>query len=728
MWIPATAAHASSFPGTNGPIVFDQTTGPGVNCTTPCTTAIAVANADGSQVHTLTSPPANQSDIDPRVSADGKWIVFERTGFSFNFPGGASTVTHAMIMRANGSDLTDLTAGIGDDVFNPSFLPAGNAVVFELFDPSSGQFGQSHGIFEKAVTLPSTGAPTTGTTTQITTGIDSDPTVRADGHELAFIREASDASSASIYLCTLPSCAAPSQLTTHNEDGRPDFSPDGNEIVFERSNGLFEVSSGGGTPVQLATSPSGKRYERPSFSPDGQQIVFDENMFTVGPGGSPTHSLLTMAATPGATPTVIPGLAGTPTVANADPDWGVATPAPVPRPTSTVLKCSPSTFALGAQTTCTATVTDVGSGTRSSPGGTVAFFSNDPNGSFGSSNTCTLAGSTPGVSSCSATFTPSQVGGDQLTASYGGEVPLDPSSTHGSSAGNFTITVTQAAPAQTTTTTTTTSSTPPPTPPAPPQAPTVLTSGVTEVCGVAGVLPCPPPGPPGDVALHLEGTVNPNGSPVYDCEFTYPDPTGERSIGFADLCKFVNQDGKVVTVSPANPIVGSSPVTVFSDDIHILVGLLYHFQLSARNAIGAGTGDFKTYEQVQVPGVATVDVPQLGGPVASAQSAAGTALTSSIPLPGPAKQVTETVTTAAIARLARVARVNGVVLGQAVKRHVKAGHVTLHVQFSNHKLLARIRKALHRAHKQTVPATITIIVKLAHGAPVRVVQHIKLRF
>ncbi len=424
----ASSAGASAFPGSNGRIVFDQTTGTGINA--PTSTQIVSANADGSGQHVLTS---GQPAIDPRVSADGKWIVFVRCCFpsSVNSP----SAGHVMIMRADGSDVTDLsllaTPNIESTPFNdtdPSLSPDGGTVVFERTNISQ---AQDIGIFKMSVALPSSGAPSAGAATQITNGTDFSPTVSSDG-KLAFARTASDGNSASIYLapsiCAYP-CTTARQLTSPGSSGssyydHPDFSPDGTEVVFDGNfgsapSGLFEVSTSGGSPVELIGNPPRGLYEHPSFSPDGGQIVFDENTLTVGPGGSPTHSLLTMAATPGATPTVIPGMGGTPTVSNADPDWSIATT--TLRSTETDAGCP--TQVVGTGTTCSVSVTDTAGGTPSWPRGSVSWSSSSggPSG-FSNGGSCQLQPdpSNPAVSSCDIDYASpdTDTATDQIALTY----------------------------------------------------------------------------------------------------------------------------------------------------------------------------------------------------------------------------------------------------------------------------------------------------------------------
>ena len=65
---------------------------------------------------------------------------------------------------------------------------------------------------------------------------------------------------------------------------------------------------------------------------------------------------------------------------------------------------------VGQASTCTATVSDTDSGTKSVPSGTVSF-STDSGGSFGPGASCTLAATgNPGEASCSVSYAPSTVG------------------------------------------------------------------------------------------------------------------------------------------------------------------------------------------------------------------------------------------------------------------------------------------------------------------------------
>ena len=105
--------------------------------------------------------------------------------------------------------------------------------------------------------------------------------------------------------------------------------------------------------------------------------------------------------------------------------------------TSTSVSCSPGTVAVGTASTCTATVTDTAAATAITPTGTVSFGSSGP-GTFGG-NPCILTETSPGVASCSVSYTPGASGmptrSDTITATYGGD------STHADSSETTTVTV-----------------------------------------------------------------------------------------------------------------------------------------------------------------------------------------------------------------------------------------------------------------------------------------------
>jgi len=140
-----------------------------------------------------------------------------------------------------------------------------------------------------------------------------------------------------------------------------------------------------------------------------------------------------------------------------------STALPVKRATSVTISCG-SGVVVGQAATCTVTVSDTATGTRTTPGGTVILESNTGGGTFALSSECMLtpvSGTTE--AGCIVSYTPGQVGSGMqtITATYSGDA------THASSENVATLAVSAAAKsAQTgggaTTTTTTTKTTTPP--------------------------------------------------------------------------------------------------------------------------------------------------------------------------------------------------------------------------------------------------------------------------
>jgi hypothetical protein len=86
----------------------------------------------------------------------------------------------------------------------------------------------------------------------------------------------------------------------------------------------------------------------------------------------------------------------------------------------TSVSCQPGTVGVGQQTTCTATITDLGIG-AATPTGTVGFGT-DSSGTFGSAG-CTLSSTVAGTSSCHVAYTPTAAdsGTHMITATYSGD-------------------------------------------------------------------------------------------------------------------------------------------------------------------------------------------------------------------------------------------------------------------------------------------------------------------
>jgi len=94
------------------------------------------------------------------------------------------------------------------------------------------------------------------------------------------------------------------------------------------------------------------------------------------------------------------------------------------RSSDTTLQCTPATIPADGSTTCTASVTDLGGGTLTTPTGTISFFAFNASGAADngvlSAPSCTLTESALGLATCQVTFTPAAPGAKTLRASYSG--------------------------------------------------------------------------------------------------------------------------------------------------------------------------------------------------------------------------------------------------------------------------------------------------------------------
>jgi hypothetical protein len=119
---------------------------------------------------------------------------------------------------------------------------------------------------------------------------------------------------------------------------------------------------------------------------------------------------------------------------------GRATVQVAKRPTQTSVSCEDSSFEAGGSTNCTATVSDTGGGTKTTPTGSVEWSSDLP-ATF-VPDPCVLTPTvTVGVASCTVVFSSTTAGTHTITATYGGD-PI-----HEGSTGSATVTVTPGPPA-----------------------------------------------------------------------------------------------------------------------------------------------------------------------------------------------------------------------------------------------------------------------------------------
>jgi len=238
------------------------------------------------------------ADNDPAFSPNGNTVVFEsnRSGhfeiFTVPATGGAATqitfdsywnfspnwhpidnkivfsstrngYTHLYTIPSNGGVETQLTSGNYDDL-NPDYSPNGTKVCFVSNRFSSGW---------DVCTMPANG----GTITRITTQNEAEtPDWSHDGNWIAFFSQFPDVMS----VWKVPSNGGPETRICYGGPF-PTWSPNSTMLAFTDYGGtpigdhIFTVLAGGGLKTQRTCHPIDLQ---PNWSPDGQKIVYAQTL------------------------------------------------------------------------------------------------------------------------------------------------------------------------------------------------------------------------------------------------------------------------------------------------------------------------------------------------------------------------------------------------------------------------------------------------------------------
>jgi Tol biopolymer transport system component len=264
--LAATPASAT-FPGTNGRIAFmSDATG---------SLDIYTMNPDGSEVVNVTDAAgAPAFDFEPDWSPDGTKIVFR---------GGRGNEGEIYTMNADGTGLTQLTSNSFKD-YSPTWSPDGSTIAFASnrndanFATCIGLFGCNIDIF----LMPATG----GSPVQVTFGSGSDqfPDFSPDGESIVYDTDVGGVYA--IYTVDLDSLAVTKLTADSLRAGLPDWSPDGTKITFTSNwypckkpkvcKGDIHVMNADGGGVTQLTETFGDNLW-PAWSPEGDKIVFGHN-------------------------------------------------------------------------------------------------------------------------------------------------------------------------------------------------------------------------------------------------------------------------------------------------------------------------------------------------------------------------------------------------------------------------------------------------------------------
>src|SRR5205809_406244 len=193
------------------------------------------------------------------------------------------------------------------------------------------------------------------------------------------------------------------------------------------------------------------------ITPTGTVSFTTNSTGTFSPATSCTLAASATAGTASCSVTYTPGITGHHLITGSYPggtiftasqgSYNLAVVTAPPHSTTIAVTCSPGSVQVSTPTTCTATVTDTSATGATSPTGTVSFTTNST-GTFTPTASCTLVAGAAGTATCSVTYTPDagSAGHHLITGDYSGDT------SHTTSSGTFTLTVTAAPPHSTTTT------------------------------------------------------------------------------------------------------------------------------------------------------------------------------------------------------------------------------------------------------------------------------------
>jgi TolB protein len=177
------------------------------------------------------------------------------------------------VARAPGSRFRKITHPRGEDWDgDPSWSPDGSSLVFARYTGGTNLLYTVRADGSHLRRIGPGDFPAWSTTGQI-----------------AFMRFRHNGNRYSIYTSTA-SGKNVRRLTFGRYDASPDWSPDGQRVVFERYGEIATIAATGGD-VQILTHNS-RPEGAPAYSPDGTQIVFatDRNLIVIPSAGGPTRT------------------------------------------------------------------------------------------------------------------------------------------------------------------------------------------------------------------------------------------------------------------------------------------------------------------------------------------------------------------------------------------------------------------------------------------------------
>jgi Tol biopolymer transport system component len=270
--LAGTGEAQGAWPGENGPVVFvgNSYAGEGGGKGAP----EGLKRVQIGRFETPVALTVDPSDSSPRISPDGRWVVFTRSSPSSENGAGQRSI---YVVDIDGGSLRQVSnpPPNADDA-TPTFDASGTRIVFARMQ------GAGQHIYE----MPFAGGPAR----QLTRGrnvYDANPAISPRGRQIVFERtrivnpKTNQQSPTRIYsmrpngshLVDLTAGLGPRQYA-----GQPDFSPDGKSIAFAlggQRTTIFVMRADGGQ-MRRVMRPRERHtvtYSEPCFSPTGEWIA-----------------------------------------------------------------------------------------------------------------------------------------------------------------------------------------------------------------------------------------------------------------------------------------------------------------------------------------------------------------------------------------------------------------------------------------------------------------------
>jgi len=251
------ASSEAAFPsGANGAIAFELF---------DSQSDIYSVNADRSGLNNLPKTSlANEYTVS--FAPDGRRIVFERAEL-----GDMNGFSDLFLANADGSSPIDLTNTPGNYDVTPGFSPDGRKIAFSRCD-STGNACNLAEIDLRTLAVRQL-------TNTLPPAYDIDPTYSPDGATIAFRR--GDDNLRQLWLMSADGSGQRPLLTAdpNNFDSRPNFTSDGQRILFDRFDSgtldsIFSIAPNGTGLMDLTKTTAPRSSLEPSPSPDGHSFAF----------------------------------------------------------------------------------------------------------------------------------------------------------------------------------------------------------------------------------------------------------------------------------------------------------------------------------------------------------------------------------------------------------------------------------------------------------------------